>query len=184
MLKKLKQNKSTLIVITGCILLLLLCSLWMRPAKEENGDTDAYIEYENGVVTEILSDNTTQDGQSDGGWRGEQMLTVLVKTGRYKGETLLAYNYVGPLYSVPVKKGDSVTLVISIYENGEHRASVYELNRLPGIVLMLLLFMAATILVGKGNGARSLLSLLFIVLCLLSALFMFVMMKRLEAATK
>ncbi|MBR4461221.1 MAG: YibE/F family protein [Erysipelotrichaceae bacterium] len=166
MLNKIKENKLTLIVMAICFLLFLLCALWVRPAKEEQSEASDYAEYENGVVTAILSDNTYQDDFSDGGWRGEQMLTVLVKSGRYKGETLLAYNYVGPIYSVPVKVNDGVTLIISTYSDGSHQASVYELNRIPGIVIMIVLFALATVLIGGKNGAKSLIGLVFIALCL------------------
>lgn len=43
--------------------------------------------------------------------RGEQLLLAEVKTGQYKGETLQVYGYVGPLYGVQLKEGDSATLL-------------------------------------------------------------------------
>jgi uncharacterized membrane protein len=172
MLKKIKENKPTLIVMTVCILLFLLCAFFAnRDAESPAEDYQNMAEYENGKVLEVISDNTIQDPASDYAYRGEQMLTVLVETGRYKGETLLAYNYVGPVYSVPAKPGDKVTLIISTYANGDHSATVFELNHLPGILLLLLLFVLAAVIIGKGNGARSLLGLAFIVLCLFYILF-------------
>ena len=167
MIEKIKENKHTIIVVAVCMLLFLLFAFWINKGNSDFGNGVYNIaEYENGTVTDIVKDSVIQDPDSDNSYRGEQMLTVLVETGRYKGETLLTYNYVGPLYSVPVKKGDKVTLIISTYDNGDHTATVYELNHLPGILLLVSLFVLVTILVGKGNGARSLLGLVFVVLCL------------------
>ena len=167
MLKKMKENRLTLTVLAICTLLFLLCALWANSGQTSAGaEASEFAEYDNGKVLEILSDNTFQDETADGGWRGEQMLTVKVSTGRYKGETLLVYNYVGPMYGVPVKVGDGVTMIISTYADGSHQATVYELNRLPGILLLLALFVLTTILVGGKNGAKSLIGLFFIILAL------------------
>ena len=94
------------------------------------------------------------------------MLTAKVTTGRYKGETLLVYNYVGPMYGVPVKAGDGITMIISTYADGSHQATVYELNRLPGILLLLALFVLTTVAIGGKSGAKSLIGLFFIILAL------------------
>ncbi len=94
------------------------------------------------------------------------MLTVRIDTGRYKGETLLAYNYVGPVYSVPVHSGEHVTLIISTHANGDHNATVYEVNRLPGVLIIAAVFVLTAILIGGKSGAKSLLGLLFIALSL------------------
>ncbi|MBQ6479459.1 MAG: YibE/F family protein [Erysipelotrichaceae bacterium] len=167
MRKKIKENKATLIVLATCLLLFLLCALWANNSnrKDDAGPSD-FAEYENGKVLEVLSDNTFQDEVADGGYRGEQMLTVEVTTGRYKGETLLVYNYVGPIYGIPVKAGDGVTIIISTYADGSHQASVYELNRLPGIAVLILLFVLTAVLIGGNKGAKSLFGLLFIVMTL------------------
>ena len=61
-------------------------------------------------MLQVLSDSTEADPTSDGAFRGEQLLVVEVTSGRYEGEMLQAYNFVGPLYGVPVKAGDTVTL--------------------------------------------------------------------------
>ena len=53
----------------------------------------------------------------------------------------------GPLYGVPLKEGDGCTLTVSTYANGDVRATVYEYDRMPGVLLVLCLFFAATELV-------------------------------------
>ena len=98
------KNKNTLITVVICLLISAFCA-FLAHTPEKQQQADEFAEYDNGKVIEILSDNTFQDERADNGWRGEQMMTVEVTTGRYKGETLLAYNYVGPLYGSPVKQG-------------------------------------------------------------------------------
>ena len=163
---RLKENKGSLIVIAVCLIAFVLCALWANDDLFGKEEKFRYAEYENGKVLDVLSENLFQDETADRAYRGEQMLTVLVETGRYKGETLLTYSYVGPVYSVPVKIGDRVTIIISTYDDGSHTASVYELNRIPGILILVALFSLTAVLVGGKSGAKSLAGLLFIALSL------------------
>lgn len=160
-----KDNRSTLLVIAICMIAFVLCALWANGGKEKD-DGEKYVEYENGRVIQILSENLFQDEAADKAYRGEQMVMAEIETGRYKGQTMLAYNYVGPIYSVPVRSGDSVTLIISTYDDGTHTATIYEINRIPGILILIALFCLAAILVGGKSGAKSLIGLLFIAMSL------------------
>ena len=148
-----------------CLIAFIICAYWANDSFFNKGE-NLYVSYENGKVIDILSESLIQDESADKAYRGEQMLTVLVETGRHKGETLLTYKCVGPIYSVPVKANDRVTIIISTYDDGTIVASVFELNRIPGILLLLALFSLTAILVGGKNGAKSLIGLLFIALCL------------------
>ncbi len=159
-----KENKIDILILISCILIFLICAFSLRDKDITSSQAADHAEYEKGRVIEILSDTTFADETADGGYRGEQMLTAEVLSGRYKGETMLVYNYCGPLYGVPVKANDRITMIISTYVNGDHTASVYEYDRLPGILILTAVFVAMSILIGGKNGARSLLGLMFIVL--------------------
>jgi len=163
--KRFNDNRNTLLVIAICMIAFVLCALWANGGKEKD-DGEKYVEYENGRVIQILSENLFQDEAADKAYRGEQMVMAEIETGRYKGQTMLAYNYVGPIYSVPVRSGDSVTLIISTYDDGTHTATIYEINRIPGILILIALFCLAAILVGGKSGAKSLIGLLFIAMSL------------------
>ena len=148
------------------LLLLLIAALLFWGARSRLNPGDAaqplsgdYAEYEKGVVTEVLSDSSVQDEASDGAWRGEQLLTVELQTGQYAGKTLLVGNYVGPLYGVPLHKGDSASLIVNTYSNGEIRATVYEYNRIPALLALLAAFILITLLVGGRTGLKSLVGL-------------------------
>ena len=167
-----KADKRTLIVLLAAALLFFGVRLLVAPERDGGQLPESdYAEYENGRVKEILSDSTERDAASDNAYRGEQLLLVEVTTGQYAGETLLVYNYVGPLYGVPLSVGDGCTMVISTYSGGEHRATVYEYDRSWAVLALLAAFFIVTVLVGGRTGAKSLLGLAFTVLCVFYLLF-------------
>lgn len=130
-----------------------------HPKAEAAPDAAEYMEYENAVVEQILSDSTESDPVSEGHYRGNQNLIVLVKTGRYAGEQMMADNTVGPIYGTPMQVGDRVTVGLSTYSDGTVRCYVYEYNRFPGLVLVVGAFLLVTVLVGGKVGIKSLVSL-------------------------
>lgn len=159
----LKHNRAAVIVLVIAALIFVLARMAFAPKTETQDVSGDYAEYENAVVTQILSDDTEADESADGGYRGEQLLLAEIKTGQYAGETMQVYNYVSPLYGVPLKVGDGCTLVISTYENGDVNATVYEYNRTTAVWIVLGLFLAITVLVGGKTGAKSLVGLIFTV---------------------
>lgn len=161
-----RENKLVIISLLAALLIFLGCSYIVRPEKKEDAEYGDYAHYETAVVDTILKDNCTVDETLENNYRGEQMLIVSVKSGQYKGKQMQAFNYVGPLYGRPLSVGDKCTLIISTYADGTTRATVYEYARLVPIVIILLLFFAATIAVGGKNGAKSLVGLIITVLTL------------------
>lgn len=161
------KNKFSIIVLGIAFLLFLGFILWINEsAITETQGADEYAEYETGKVLSILSDNTVSDEASDGAFRGEQLMLVEVTSGQYKGETLQVYNYVGPLYGVPLEEGDGAALIISTFNDGTHNATVYEYNRETAIIIVIALFILATVLVGGKTGAKSLIGLIITIACL------------------
>ena len=130
-----------------------------RPAAEPQAGAAEYMEYENAVVEQILSDSTETDPVSENHYRGGQTLIVRVKTGRYAGEQMMADNTVGPIYGRPMEVGDGITVGLSTYADGTVRCYVYEYNRFPGLLIVLGAFLLVTVLVGGRVGVKSLVSL-------------------------
>ena len=162
----LQENRLSCIVLLCAALLFVLLRLWAAPQPEQDSGAVAYAEYESGKVTAVLADNTQSDPSSDGAYRGDQLLIVEVTSGRYKGETLQVYNYVGPLYGVPVQEGDRVTMTVSTYEDGSHTATVFEYDRRGSLAFAVLLFLLVAVLVGGKTGAKSLVGLAITLACL------------------
>ena len=167
----LRKNRTALLVLLAALALFVVVRVLVAPGKTEPLAAGDYSEYENGTVDEVLTDSTERDDVSDGAFRGEQTLTVRVRTGQYKGDTLLVTNVVGPLYGVPLKSGDRCTLIISTYADGDVRATVYEYDRTVPLVIVVGLFLLVTVLVGGRTGAKSLVGLLFTVLSVFLLLF-------------
>lgn len=164
-----KNNKWSIIILAAVLLLFAAFRIWAAPEDEEQ-PTGEYAEYEKATVLQVLTDNTEADPASDGALRGDQSLLVEVKSGQYKGETLLVSNYAAPLYGGAVGEGDSVILIVSTYSDGTHMATVYEYNRIGALVIVVALFVLATVLVGGKVGAKSLVGLFITVVCLLLVL--------------
>ena len=165
-----RDRTVTVIVLALSLVIFLVSFFLLRPAKASGPLQGDYSEYEKAKVLSILSDTTEIDPASDDAYRGEQLITAEVKTGQYKGKTMQAYNYVGPLYGTSVKIGDNVVLNISTYASGEVRATVFEYSRALPLLFVILIFVAVTVLVGRGTGARSLIALALTILCLFAML--------------
>ena len=161
-----RENRVSCLVLAAALVLFLAVRAIAAPEKEAVIDAAEYAEYENAVITEVLSDNTFTDPAADNALRGEQILLAEVKTGQYKGEIMQVYGYVGPLYGGQLKVGDGATLLISTYADGSHVATVYEYNRLPALAVIVALFLIATVAVGGRVGAKSLVALAMTLVCL------------------
>ena len=161
-----RENRVSCLVLAAALVLFLAVRAIAAPEKETAIDAAEYAEYENAVITEVLSDNTFTDPAADNALRGEQLLLAEVKTGQYKGEIMQVYGYVGPLYGGQLKVGDGATLLISTYADGSHVATVYEYNRLPMLAVIVAMFLIATVAVGGRVGAKSLVALAMTLVCL------------------
>ena len=160
-----QKNRLSILVLTLAVILFIIVAYIVHPESEAESNA-LHSVYENGKIVQILSDSTEQDESSDNAYRGEQLMLVDVTTGEYAGKQLQVSNYVAPLYGVPLAVGNGVTLQISVYENGDLRATVFEYNREPIMLLIVVLFLAVTVLVGGKTGAKSLIGLLVTLACL------------------
>ena len=172
-----EYNKASIIVLVVCGVIFLGLAVWLNAQDILEGKADMFnvygdemVEFHPGKVLDIPSEDMKQDDDAEGSWTGTQELTVKVATGNYKGQTMTAYNYFGPLYGVPVAKGDSVMLTIKTHNDGTHSATVYEFNRIPILAVFVVLFFALVIIVGGRTGLKSLIGLVITMICLFAVL--------------
>ena len=172
-----KNNKATIIVLAICVVIFAGMLLWLNSEDILQGKNEIFniygselVEFEKGTVISIDNEDMEVNEFAEGAYAGSQELSVVVKSGRYKGETMTVYNYFGPLSGVPVSVGDSVTLTIKTHADGVHSATVYEFNRIPIIGAFIAVFFLAVILVGGKTGLKSLIGLAFTIICLFSIL--------------
>ncbi len=171
--QQVKKDRNSIIVLAIAAVVFLAVFFWIYSGEILNGAEEMFspygnelVEFEKATVMEILSEDLEVDEIADGAYSGRQELSVMVKSGRYKNETMVVYNSIGPNYGVPVSVGDSVTLTIKTHADGEHSATVYEYNRIPVLGIFLLLFFIVIIAVGGRTGLKSLIGLIFTVICL------------------
>ncbi len=127
---------------------------------------DGMLEFEKGTVLEILSEDMEPEEAADGAYRGNQKLSVVIRSGRYKGEVMTANNYFGSIFGIPLEKGDSAIFTVKTNTGRGHIATVLEFNRIPVLAAFLLLFFAVIVLVGGRTGLKSLIGLVFTAVCL------------------
>lgn len=171
-------DKTSVIVLAVAAAVFLLMLFWLHSEDVLHGSGAAFspysdqevVEYEKGTVTEILSDDTKPDETADGAYVGTQQLSVTIKSGRYKGESLTVQNAFGPLSGVRVSVGDSVTLTVKTHEDGTYLAVMNEVNRVPILTCFLALFFLAVCLIGGRTGFKSLIGLVFTFVCLFTIL--------------
>ncbi len=176
-IQTIKKEKSTIIVLAAAAVVFFgaLFCIYSKDILNGAGDIfansgDEIIEFEKATVTEIVSEDLEKDEVADGAYTGSQELTVIVKSGRYKNEEMRVYNYMVPISGVPVSKGDSVTITIKTQSSGKHSATVYEFNRIPILAAFVVLFFIVIIIVGGRTGLKSLVGLVFTVICLFALL--------------
>ena len=155
------MKKQWISALVLAVVLAVLGGLFIaaHPAQTPAPEAEEYMEYENAVVEQILSDSTEADPVSEDHFRGSQSLIVRVKTGRYAGQQMLAENTVGPIYGTPMALGDGVTVGLSTYADGTVRCYIYEYDRFPGLLIVVAAFLLVTVLVGGKVGLKSLVSL-------------------------
>lgn len=102
---------------------------------------------------------------------GKQTVNVEITDGELAGRQYTLVNTASYLDGVVVKPGDYVTVSYSAAD-GEIQIdpTVHDFNRTQPLIIVLIIFMAITILVGGKVGAKSLLGLAFTILCIFTLL--------------
>ena len=167
------NRKAGILVLVIAAVLFLAAAFWIHSQNILNGMEehftaygDGMVEFEKGIVREILSQEMKQEEQADGAWQGNQELSVVIRSGRYKGEIMTANNYFGSIYGIPLEAGDGVVLTVKTHADGSHVATVYEFDRILALAVCLLVFFAVIVLVGGRTGLKSLIGLICTGVCL------------------
>ena len=160
------MKKTTRSLLTVCVLVLCLAALIagvLLANRAEPKENNPYytIEYELVRVTQVLFDNYTVDTEHENALRGSQSLNVVVLTGRFKGDKMPVTNYLGPLHEKLAKVGTVLTVTITSDSREEgYQMSIVNYDLTWLMIGMLVLFVAAVVIVGRGRGVMSLVGLL------------------------
>lgn len=130
------------------------------------------LEYVRAEVLEVLESETSDER---GYTTGYQKLKVEILEGKAKGRIVEIENYITVVHNVELKKGSSFIVCADVPEGIEPMFSVYNYNRTPALLVIMLLFVGTVTLIGRKKGLLSCLGLLFtlctVVCCLIPSLF-------------
>ena len=119
---------------------------------------DDNTEFARAVVTEIKNDSLQTEAGVDTG--ESQEVTLLIKSGTYKGKTVDGFSMNGYLYGANCKEGTKVIVKISEYD-GKISASVYNYDREFETAMLICVFLGLMWLVGGKKGINSVIALVF-----------------------
>ena len=166
--KRIITNIFVLIVFSAVLIGVLFYVNKDRPRYTSTSDTG--VEYENARVLSITEDNTVVDEATEGVLKGSMELKVEILTGRYKGDVCFITNYFSSLYNVNVKEGDTLCVRIDTIGEGTYNCSVYNYNRVPVMIGLVLVFFLALALLGGLQGVKAFVGLLYTILCIFGIL--------------
>ena len=128
------------------------------------------VEYETARVLSVISDDTVEDEQVENVKKGSTELEVEILSGRYKGDLCKVTNFYSPLYNVDVAKGDKVSVRIDTTDVGEYSVSIYNYNRVPLVIGLVIVFAIVLIALGGRQGLKAFVGLVYTVLCIVFVL--------------
>lgn len=162
--------KNIFVIIAFTLVLILALVLANKDRAGYTTTRETGIEYENAKVLAVTEDNSQADPDTEGVLRGSTELKVKILTGRYKGDICFVTNYFSALYNVDVKAGDTVCVRIDTTGDGIYTCSIYNYNRVPLIIGLVVLFFLALAIIGGFQGVKAFAGLAYTVLCIFGLL--------------
>ena len=137
---------------------------------EKAESTSAKSEFAKGRVVSVLQDNTQRDESTEGVLRGSQEVIVEILSGTQKGKQFLTTNYLSALYNINAKEGAKV--IVRLDPQGDSvSAFIYSYDRGMVILVLILIFVASLLIIGRGKGAMAFIALFITFVSIVGILF-------------
>lgn len=162
--------KKILVILIFSLVLILALFLANRDRPKYTTTSSTGVEYENAKVLSITEDNSVIDEDTEGVRRGDMELEVEILTGRYKGDICFVTNYFSALYNVNVEPGDKVCIRIDTTGDGEYSCNIYNYDRVPLIICLIIMFFLALAIIGGFQGIKAFAGLVYTILCIFGIL--------------
>ena len=159
-------------VFTGAVLIVtvLLCIGMPKISNKLKPESPFTQEFAAGIVEEVLEEDLSPDPVVQGKFRGTQKLRVKILEGTHKNTEFEVYNTLSSLHSNFAYKG--LKAVFTLRNSGGKTAVwLYNLKRDTHVFVLLGLFFAALIILGRGQGLKSALGLVFTCVLIVTVLF-------------
>ncbi|MDO4565126.1 MAG: YibE/F family protein [Clostridia bacterium] len=143
----------------------------------DDGSSIDILEYETAVVREIVTEDWQRDPDTENVHVGNQELRIEIVSGRYKGQEHIVLNQMSKSFDKYSKVGTRLLILVrtnytTLDENGEVVPSITIMNYDRSLVLYIAVavFLLITIIVGGKVGARSIIALIFTLVCVICIL--------------
>ena len=156
-------------------LITILLFIFMPQIRDSLGQRPMFSqEFAVGVVQDVLEEDLTEDPIVSGRYRGIQKISVKILDGTKKNNVYETYNTLSTLHNTRAYKNLKAVFTIRV-QDGKESIWLYNQKRDTHIYILVLLFALSLIFLGKRQGFKSLLGLIFtctvIVSLLVPALF-------------
>ena len=157
----------SIVSIIGVIVFSLILIVSSKSIFKGGFLSDKYnkgLEYYKGVVTDIVYEDLESDEFLEDVEVGFQTIAVEITDGSLKGQEFEIGNPVSRLYNIKVEEGTKV--IVGVYDrSGETVATLFSYDRSNTIYLLAIIFSIIVIIIGGIKGVKSLLSLIFTLIC-------------------
>ncbi|WP_238886155.1 YibE/F family protein [Clostridium sp. YIM B02551] len=158
-----KKNKywwGILGILLICIVFIVISNrLFNRNTDPSNSKNS--LNYEIARVLEVKDEKLSKDPIVPNIYVGDQQIKVEILTGQYAHQQFDIKNSMSRLYSIYTKSGMDVVVSYNISDNNVTNLSVYSYKRSTIIYLLIAIFFALLIFIGKLKGLKSVVSIMF-----------------------
>lgn len=171
---KLSQLLRIVILLLAAVVFLVFYQIAGDIDKAPKSSAVANLQYESAEVLRIVDENYRGNQIMEDRPQGEQYVDIRICTGEHKGkEFSYIRNSLSVFYGTILEEGDRI--IVAIAEDGTSvtidSEYIYDYDRTIPLIIILALFLLATVLVGGKIGAKSLLGLGLTILCVFAILF-------------
>lgn len=166
----LKNYRNDIISIGVTILLSAIIIIFSKSIGESGFLTDKYnkgTEYYEAQVTEVAKEELKADQYIEKVELGYQNVKIKMLEGPYKGKEYDIINNISRLYNFKVSKGTKVVACMYFNEGKLNDIAITSYKRSHVLITLMAIFVIITILVGGFKGVKSILALIFTLVCVI-----------------
>ncbi|GFP74519.1 YibE/F family protein [Clostridium fungisolvens] len=161
-MKKNREFISVVAMVFICLILIFIANKMFNNGKERIGKNS--LNYEVAKVLSVTDEKLSRDPIVPNIYIGDQQIKVEMLTGTYAHQQFDIKNSMSRLYSVYTKEGMKVIVSYNISNDNVTNLSVYSYKRNTVVYMLIAIFFALLIFVGRMKGLKSVVSIIFSVI--------------------